>query len=293
MGRTARQGEKGAYRLIMCSEHLKDKFGFDYSDQMPSASLKSLLGEARARKMKGKFDARAKSKLEADAADSKSWQFANSLYGPGTAEEKLDHLVSFSQAFSAKPMTFILMLDVSGSMKDHYSTLLDAFNSFTSALIKHGHGKETLLTVIAFDDKVQTLFSDQPVTCVQHLPAKMPGGGGTSFSAAFLQCRGELAAVIAADSSRTATLLFMTDDEDEDFNFGTIQNLIQAVGAHIEAYNSIEFAGTEEEASEKLEEVMAAFEDAGIRIRSIAPSSAEELAEAFASAASDAALHMR
>ena len=290
MGRTARQGEKGSYRLIMCSEHLKDKFGFEYSDEggTGSLALKSALDSARAQKMKGKFDARSKTKLEADTADRKSWEFAKALYGSGTDSEKLSLLNSLD--CTPKPMTFVLMLDVSGSMRRFYPALRNAFKTFTDTLIDRGHGSETLLTVIFFDDNARTHVRDTPVSHIHQLAASMPGGGGTSFLAAFALCEKEIRAAHGRDASRAFTVLFLTDGEDSSFNTSKIDQLTRDLGGHIQAYNSIAFGPN---ASTHLAEVEEAFERAGIKTRSIAPSNAQELVDAFATAASDSGLYMR
>uniref|UniRef100_A0A7S0M5L2 SecA family profile domain-containing protein n=1 Tax=Cryptomonas curvata TaxID=233186 RepID=A0A7S0M5L2_9CRYP len=288
MGRTARQGEKGSYRLIMSSEHLKDKFGFEYSDDAASLSLKSALDSVRAQTMKEKFDSRSKKKLEADAADRKSWAFAKELYGSGSAADKLVLLNSLQS--SAKSMTFILMLDVSGSMGPHYPTLLAAFNTFVATLINHGHGADTLLTVIFFDNDTWTHVVNKPVPDIHQLPANMPGGGGTSFSKAFARCTKEIQIAQSRDASRAFTLIFLTDGEDPSFKTSQIDQLTRKVGTHVEEYISIAFGPN---VSAKLVEVKQAFEHAGIRTRSIAPSNAQELVEAFATAACDSGLHMR
>ena len=288
MGRTARQGEKGLYRLILCSEHLNKKFGFEYSEDTATVSLKSTLEASRANKMKEKFDSRSKKKLESEAADRKSWDFAKVLYGSKGASEKLALLNSLASC--AKSMTFILMLDVSGSMRDHYKALRTAFNTFTSTLIDRGHGNDTLLTVIFFDHRAWTHFQDMPVPKLDRLPASMPGGGQTSFSAAFAQCQKEIQAAHSIDTARVFTLLFLTDGEDPSFDTSEIKQLTRDVGTHIEAYISIAFGPG---ASSHLQELGQAFANAGIKTSSTAPSNTQELVDAFATAASDSGLHMR
>jgi hypothetical protein len=290
MGRTARQGEKGAYRLVMCAEHLKDKFGYEYSDVAGSGSnsLEAALDSARTQKMMQKFEARSKKKVEADHADCKSWEFAKALYGSGSVSDKLTLLNSVETI--ANPMTFVLMLDVSGSMEEHYPDLRTAFETFTNTLIQRGHGSETLLTVIFFDNKAWTPVRDKPVPEVGQLAAAMPGRGTTSFSAAFNLCKTEIQAARGRDASRAFTLLFLTDGEDSSFKTSTIDRLTKDLGQHIQAYNSIGFGSG---ASARLAQIEEAFQHAGIRTRNIAPSNAQELVEAFATAASESGLYMR
>ena len=292
MGRTARQGEQGSYRLILCAEHLQAKFGVAYKAGTSNKALKAALEAARADKLRSKFEGRAKMKAEADRADAQSWELATVLYGRAGAGEKLRLLNSLSLSGAAMAMTFVLVLDVSGSMEGHYDTLREAFDAFLAALRAGGHGAGTLVTVLLFSSDAKTLFVDRALPDVAPLAAANPCGGGTSFRAAFALCHREIAAARGRDPGRRFAVLFMTDGEDNRFNPAQLEPVVHDVGAQVAAFSGISFG---DGASDRLVGVAAAFVAAGsgTRARVVNPRDAGGLVEAFAAAAGDATLRMR
>mmetsp|Transcript_11296 Transcript_11296/g.31521 ORF Transcript_11296/g.31521 Transcript_11296/m.31521 type:complete len:2613 (-) Transcript_11296:150-7988(-) len=289
-GRTARQGEKGSYRLLLCLDHLKDKFDLDYHEGMAQEVLKSKLTAARLAKSQAKFDSRAKLKSSAERLDHKSWEFQKLLYSSASSDEKLLRLSELTMACSTSAVTFVLLLDVSGSMKCHWSALKNAFDAFVQAVRDGGHEEAgSLVTVVLFDHTAETLFSDKPLSEVPRLPKNMPKGGATSFRAAFTSCLSEISYSSQQFPGRRFVVVFMTDGEDMDpvLTAEELENLFVDVAGSLSGYYSIAFGGAP--ALTQLEQV---FLDLGVKVKAVQPREARALVEAFQSVATDSVLHM-
>jgi uncharacterized protein with von Willebrand factor type A (vWA) domain len=283
MGRTARQGEDGSYRLMLCATHLQEKFGFKYKTSMPNAELEGALKAVRTAKVQAKFEFRVKNKMQADRADKKSWELVQALHG----QQQGNGLGLLNSLAGVGSTTFVLMLDISGSMDTHCGSLREAFGAFCHALAMGGHGEDTLITLITFNQTAKIEFSNLPLPKVQGLDVSC--SGGTKFQAAFALCHTQIA---TAPPLQRFSVLFMTDGEDSTFSVDDVLHpMLDEVGGRIEEYHSIAFGngggGT------KLQAVIDAFRLRGVRARAVSPRDKKELVEAFASAAVDTALRLK
>ena len=199
-----------------------------------------------------------------------------------------------SSKVSSGQICFILMLDVSGSMEQHWGSLRAAFNAFIEALkSKGGPEQDPRVTVVVFDNRAWTAIDDRRLSELspQSLTESMPGGGGTSYRAAFSQCHLEIARF--AQEQRRYVTIFMTDGEGDDCS-GEVDSMLAKVGGLIIGYKSMAFGvGASGRMGSALEGIEQRFRDFHIPASTVMPQTAQELRDAFALASSQATAYTK
>jgi len=290
-GRTARQGQPGQYRLVLCGEHLEGKMAFTSAEveQMRSGSgedIKRLLATKQREKTKAKAATMNQRKERAAELEQATKAWETLLFKPeAPVASKLQQLAHWNTRRAQGHYT--LLLDNSGSMRGSgWSQLVDAFDGFCSALRNNVSAQAcTTVSVVLFNHvayvikphhaKVSELQSIRHYCCM----------GGTDFGAAFDACHALLG---HPEATANEFVLFMTDGG---ANFPTEQldSLLSDHGPRIKKVTCIAFGANADLCC--LDLISQHFTAAGVPAVVKSPDDGASLLEAFTEAAGSLAVH--
>jgi len=197
-GRTARQGNPGQYRLVLCAEHLTSKFGFSEENieclkRGKGQEIKELLLERQLWKTAIKAATMGDRKEKAAACEDSTKRWEDMLFDPEVpVSQKRAKLAEWNISVRGH-YHYTVLLDVSGSMGGSrkgspWDQLVTAFTGFIEHLKKDPVAcAATQVSLVFFDHQAKTLSpSHSLVTEVQDIRHHFTGGG-TNFAPAFEQ----------------------------------------------------------------------------------------------------------
>jgi len=206
MGRTARQGQKGLYSMVLLQQDTllvdsdgknqpkpdtleyfgvtdaelqrvarQDRYSFLYQKRVVKRSVESVLIEAN-----------LKIATERDKLTRSYFQLL--LRRDPRAVPKFEQLYMTFKAVKGGGghvgLHVVFCLDESGSMEKLFPELVTAYSRFVGG--EHGKNKENALSVIMFSGKVNCICDCEPFSSA---PLLKWGGGGTNFSPALQRAR--------------------------------------------------------------------------------------------------------
>lgn len=219
-GRTARQGKKGTYCMVLLETELTTSFDLraGLAQLTRPDLLYNMLEQARQKKQATAHEEVKKNLLLAEKRDKLTHKFFDALLADnrGRAVDKFKELyktVQRSTAGSANHIVFCL--DESGSMTGQpWLDLVHAFSNFVQMRIGTGSSQD-LVSVVQFDRRARATLSLGSLNDAQRLNLNMQGGG-TCFKPALHYALHLLESGRRASGSLTPVLVFMSDGMNED-----------------------------------------------------------------------------
>lgn len=232
MGRTARQGQRGHYSMVLLQQDTPeiDTNGkkppkvdtlefFDISeDEIQSvarADMYSRLSQKRDKKRIRESEDIEKNLAKAKELDKLTHTyFGELLKGNSNSTNAASQFKILYDTFKAMKsehagLHVVFCLDESGSMQGLFPELVRAYTSFVGG--DQGKNPESRLSVIMFNDAAHCIFRCQPFSSAPTLPFR---GGGTNFSPALQEAstcfKGPNVELLLP------VLIFMTDGQTED-----------------------------------------------------------------------------
>ena len=195
-GRTARQGYKGQFMIILLKSDILSLFGFDSENPPKFESATQLYDQlCNWRTKKTTEDLTPMTLQIADALElhNVSINFKNSLkqgsYGPPLWKQFNDINSSFFTIGPLKPFNIIMALDESGSMKNDWHSLISAVQEFITSRIdkckQMGVTCGDLITIMCYDHKFRTAINQTSITDPQlanNINNIKMRSGGTEFA---------------------------------------------------------------------------------------------------------------
>lgn len=290
-GRTARQGNPGQYRIVLCAEHLTSKFGFSEENIacLKSGSgqdIKKLLLERQLWKTGTKAATMGDRKRKAADCEGETKRWEGLLFDPeAPVSQKRAKLAEWNTSFKA--VHYTVLLDVSGSMGGSpWDQLVKAFNGF----IEHLKGDPvaaaaTQVSLVFFDHAAKTLSpSHSNVKEVQDIRHHFTGGG-TNFAPAFK----EWCTLLGRTEPSTHEVgLFLTDGGAAIPN-AEINAILADHASRIKSLTCIGFGGGSDSAA--LNSICGMFGAKGIENKVANPNDLASLMHVFEEAAASQSIH--
>lgn len=216
MGRTARQGKRGSFKMILLVEELLP-FGLTAEELVRSYQGNNCYASINA-KRKEAIDFHVTELVDKAANASslhvKSTQFLETLHSnsfPGQKQALVDTMMSF-ESTGGGPKDVIFCLDDSGSMSPDWPALLQAVDAFLTIREEKG-GQSDRISVIQFNSQACQLVDSVSLTDARRACSQLScRGGGTNFSPALTLAN----QVLSRKQGVDAVLVFMTDGDCSD-----------------------------------------------------------------------------
>lgn len=183
-GRTARQGKKGTYSMILLEKDLRKQLDTKASFGVPPQDLYKLLEQERCKMQRKTYKDVEKELQAANKRDALSHRYFDALLAHDTAGAKTD----FKDLYDATKVTVgskgshvVFCLDESGSMDGKpWQDLMAAFRSFLQRRADHG-GSHDLVSVVQFGSSARISVKMQTVAQILSNADLSFMGGGTEF----------------------------------------------------------------------------------------------------------------
>jgi len=211
-GRTARQGKKGTYSLVLREDELLKELGLHPTilNDGQNKGYESIKIARRAKQEKA-----FASMKEAVRTATEQDKLTREYFADLTARNNVDAVASFDRmyrrCFAQKAFHYILCLDRSGSMAGmKFSLVQQAAVNFVNAASKLPTGTKSVVSLIMFDHTAQVLLQELPLERhAEFGQAIVYSGGRTDFGPPLLKAMGLIGSNM--DAYQRHCILLYTD----------------------------------------------------------------------------------
>eukprot|EP00811_Abedinium_folium_P025753 NODE_369_length_3113_cov_12.063630.p1 GENE.NODE_369_length_3113_cov_12.063630~~NODE_369_length_3113_cov_12.063630.p1 ORF type:complete len:891 (+),score=154.29 NODE_369_length_3113_cov_12.063630:275-2947(+) len=217
-GRTARQGKKGTYSMVLLEEDVHQQFDTKASLGMPPPDLYKFLENERSKKQGKAYENIRKHLQAANERDALTHKYfdallARDVQGAKSLFKDLYDEIKTSASSGSKVSHIVFCLDESGSMRGRpWQALMAAFASFIQT--RYAQGSHDLVSVVQFSSDARISIRMKTVAEVENNPHLHYGDGGTRFSPALADAR--LLFESSSQMDVDPVLIFMADGENDD-----------------------------------------------------------------------------
>ncbi|KRX04479.1 P-loop containing nucleoside triphosphate hydrolase [Pseudocohnilembus persalinus] len=249
-GRTARQGEKGSYYIILDQNKLYGQFDIDQdtvNNMVRIGDGYEKLCEFRQIRLKSQID-----NLQKNIQPCKKLHELTNIYLQSIEQNDIDsamkYLKELNEDIVIKKQTqvqispeqhIIFLLDNSGSMQ--YKPWQDLMQAFKQCIqVKAESNPNHIVSVVYYDNNAYRICTQQKIqnviNKVNEINDKELHWGGTNFNAAFEECYRILDNENYSYHNYDKTIMFMTDGCAWDNYDQTLQKLIEKFGKNIKRF---------------------------------------------------------
>jgi Mg-chelatase subunit ChlD len=308
-GRTARQGKKGSYSVVLLKEEVEETFGIKFdSETMNNSKFYDTIDAAGNRVHGKKWEDTEDAKRDAQQIDKKTREYFDKLLQVSTSNRNFSsHAQSLCRTLyrelrgeeNMMPTRYhlIFIVDKSGSTlegdqkptsgrfpQNRFGCALEACDRF----VRQRDGAEDLVSLIMFDHQVELEFQgrelhDELIT--ELMDTKQWGHGGTNFHPAFEQALQTIRSVSShepANSNLPVHVMFLTDGED-----GVNRDLALKSIEEIEKHKNVSMRATGFGIGADVGRLKELMDKMGTRGKVLDPVSADELVATWEEAAAE------
>ncbi|KRX04478.1 P-loop containing nucleoside triphosphate hydrolase [Pseudocohnilembus persalinus] len=246
-GRTARQGEKGSYHIILNQKKLYGQFDIDKQivDKMiqKDSGYEKLCGY-RKEKLKTQIKNLNKNTITCEKMHKLTENYIQSLQR-NDKQQAVNHLFKLNEDItmekqlnisSTAQQHIIFLLDNSGSMKGQpWQDLMQGFKQCIQ--VKAQSNPNHIVSVIFYDSRAyQICFQENINNVVQKVECASTHWGGTNFDAAFVECYKLLSNESSQYKNNDKIIMFMTDGRGGHNHNESLNNLKNTFGNQIKRF---------------------------------------------------------